>query len=110
VSTNTVKFLESSNPYSLALKEFSPKTEVLPSITSGAYTDSTSLSWVTWTLLSYYNGLKRTKDEETKYKRQHNFKIHQKLEITSGLERGDSQREITALHNIGSSTVYDIRK
>ena len=75
----------------MALKEFSTKTGVLPSITSGAYIDTTSLPWVTWTLLRYYNGFKRTKDEETKYKRQHNFKIHQKLEISSGLERGDSQ-------------------
>jgi hypothetical protein len=38
------------------------------------------------------------------------FKIHQKLEIASGLERGDSQGEIMASHKIRSSTVYNIRK
>jgi hypothetical protein len=47
----------------VAFEESSPKTELLPPVTSGAHTDSMTLSWVTWTLLSYYNGFKKTNGE-----------------------------------------------
>jgi len=48
------------------LRKVVPRWEVPPLATSFVHTDSVTLSWVIWTLLStmsYYNGFKRSKDE-----------------------------------------------
>jgi hypothetical protein len=48
------------------LKKVVPRLEIPSSVTSIVCTDSTTLSWVIWTLqspFSYYNYLERSKDE-----------------------------------------------
>jgi hypothetical protein len=47
------------------LRKVFPRPKVPPSITSGACTDSVTLSWVIWTILrtsGYYYGFRRSKD------------------------------------------------
>jgi len=85
--------------------------EDLLSQTSGVCTDSVTLSWLIWALLSsysYYNVLKRSKDEHSSAgKRNHVVTsiISQKLRLINRLESGDSQRVVMVSYN-NRSTIY----
>jgi hypothetical protein len=61
-----------STPDSSTFEENSSRTGSSAIVTPGAYiyTDFVTLSWVIWTLLrtsGYYNGFRRSKDEQTRY-------------------------------------------
>ena len=77
---------------------------------------SMTLSWVIWTLLgssNYFNGFRRSKDEKTKYCCQEatcNFKDSSELKLIRRSENREILRDVMASCNIGSSTVYDIKK
>ena len=77
---------------------------------------SMTLSWVVWTLLGssdYCNGFRRSKDEKTKYCCQEatcNFNDSSALKIIRRTESSEIIRDVMASCNIGSSTVYDMKK
>ena len=97
------------------LRKLVPRLEVLLSITSSLCTDFMCQSWVIRTLQrlsSCYNGFKRSRDEETRYCRPEaacNFGCSETWNNWR-FESGESLREVMASYNIGSPTVYNIKK
>lgn len=98
------------------LRKLVQRLVVLLSITFSLCTDFINQFWVIrtlWRPSSCCNGFKRSRDEETRYCRPeaaYNFIGSSETWNNWRFESGESLREGIASYNIGSPTVYNIKK